>query len=202
LPHDARSQSAARGGTRGSDPKKSWIQDEGVAVELAKAGNGEVWGDWFRRFYPSLYRYAYLRLRRRNDAEDIASQVFVEALSGIRAFRYTGRPVLAWLYRIAHNLVSDRIKATERDAARSGPVDPERDREPGPEDAIERIGLLMALAELNPEQREVIVLRYLFSLSAKDTAEVIGKSPAAVFSLQARGLINLRQALESHDEKP
>jgi RNA polymerase sigma-70 factor (ECF subfamily) len=61
---------------------------------------------------------------------------------------------------------------------------------------------LTALAELNPEQREVIVLRYLFSLSAKETAEVIGKSPAAVFSLQARGLINLRQALESHDEKP
>ena len=57
-------------------------QAEMREVAMAKAGDPELWDKWFQEFYPRLFRYAYIRLRNRGEAEDIASQVFVEALRG------------------------------------------------------------------------------------------------------------------------
>src|SRR5687768_11742384 len=84
--------------------------DEATQVQRAKDGDSSIWDTWFQRYYPNLFRYAYIRLRRRTEAEEIASQVFVEAYRGIARYSYTGKPILAWLYRIAHNLVYDRLK--------------------------------------------------------------------------------------------
>lgn len=163
-------------------------------VERAKAGDASIWGEWYDAYYKPLYRYAYIRLRKRNEAQDIVAEVFVEAYRGIGRYTYTGKPVLAWLYRIAHNLIYDRLKAEARRAERE--EDGADAHAAGPEEHIPNIDLLKAIDSLSTEQRDVIVLRYLMSLPAQETAEILGKSPAAVYSLQARALVALRQRLE------
>ncbi len=166
-------------------------------VARAKAGDPELWDQWFQEFYPRLFRYAYIRLRNRGEAEDMASQVFVEALRGIKSFEYTGRPVLAWLYRIEHNLIYDRLKAEARRAMITAP---DADAiEPGVEGLAASIDLFNAIRSLPNEQRQVIILRYLMGLAAQDVAGIIGKTQTAVYSLQARALVNLRKHLVDED---
>jgi len=169
--------------------------DEATQVQRAKDGDSSIWDGWFQRYYANLFRYAYIRLRRRLEAEEIASQVFVEAYRGIARYTYTGKPVLAWLYRIAHNLVYDRLKYEERRSALQVDSPAATDTTDGPESIIANIDLLNAIDTLTDDQRDVVILRYFLGMSAQEVSGVIGKTPAAVFSLQARSLLALRGRL-------
>jgi RNA polymerase sigma-70 factor (ECF subfamily) len=64
-----------------------------------------------------------------------------------------------------------------------------------PGTTVERLDLREALAELPQVQREVLLLKYYVGLDAKEIAGVVGKEPAAVYSLQARGLQSLKRRL-------
>jgi RNA polymerase sigma-70 factor (ECF subfamily) len=169
--------------------------DEGAEVLLAKQGDASIWDAWFQRHYSNLFRYAYIRLRRRAEAEEVASQVFVEAFRGIDRYSYTGKPLLAWLYRIAHNLVYDRLKAEERRAALLTESPSSSEIIDGPEKLIANIDLLNAIETLTDDQRDIVILRFFLGMSAQEVSALVSKSPAAVFSLQARALIALRARL-------
>jgi RNA polymerase sigma-70 factor (ECF subfamily) len=179
----------------GLTPGSAQSADEATQVRLAKEGNSAVWDAWFQKHYASLFRYAYIRLRRRAEAEEIASQVFVEAYRGIERYTYTGKPLLAWLYRIAHNLVYDRLKIEERRQALEADGPSRTDTIDSPEALIANIDLLNALETLTDEQRDVVILRFFLGMSAQEVSGIVGKTPAAVFSLQARALIALRARL-------
>jgi len=168
---------------------------EAEEVRRAKARDGATWSAWYDRYHPSLYRYAYARLGRQAEAEDVAAQVFVEALKGIDSFSYRGRPVLAWLYRIARNLVVDQIRRNVRHQNAWDRLVFPSESDPSAEQAIEALALREAMNHLTGEQREVIILRYFLSLSTREVAALLGKNEVAVFSLQARALAALRRHL-------
>jgi RNA polymerase sigma-70 factor (ECF subfamily) len=183
-----------------SEPDRPVTPDENPEpvereLEAARRGDAAVWDRWFTDYYPALYRYAFYRLRRAADAEEVASQVFSEAYRGIRRYRYTGRPFLAWLYRIAHNLVCDRIELENRRRRTSLEDGDAADSCDGPESAVASIDLMNALDALSDDQREVIVLRFFMGMQGREVAATTGKSPAAVFSLQARAIVSLRERL-------
>jgi RNA polymerase sigma factor (sigma-70 family) len=135
-------------------------------------------------------------------ASDIASAVFVAAVSGIKSYSYRGRPVLAWFYRIAHNLVGDYRRKTLREKRQASDRAVE-DLHSGngarphgdPDGLIEDLDLRAALQTLPGRQRDVLILRFFVGLSTPEIARVIGKQPAAVYSLQARAVASLRNAL-------
>ena len=167
---------------------------ERAEVECAKNREPAAWAAWYDRYFPALYRYALARTANREEAEDIASQVFVRALESIDRYRYEGRPVLAWLYRICHNLVADRAR---RDKRRPYiPLESIDAKGTADEQLIARTELAEALNRLNREQREVVVLRYLVAMNTREIAAAMGKSEAAVYSLQVRAVSNLRKALK------
>jgi len=164
------------------------------AVRLAKARDLTVWTRWHDTYYPVLYRYAYVRLANATDAEDVASQVFLEALEGINRYQYRGQPILAWFYGIARNLVAKRYRQNSRTAPLDGDY----------EDALnqfeancdDRIAIYGALDQLKPEHSEVLILRYLLDLPIKEVASMIAKSEEATYSLQVRALIAMRARLD------
>jgi RNA polymerase sigma-70 factor (ECF subfamily) len=166
---------------------------EAEEVELAKRADALVWSTWYDRYYGALYRYAYARLGHQEEAEDIAAQVFVQAIAKIDGYRYRGRPVLAWLYSIARNLVTDRQRRVTR-TTRMSAVEPEA---PGQVDAlIDSIALRNALARLTEDQREVLVLRFWVGLSTQEIASLLARTPASVYSLQVRAVASLRRLIE------
>jgi len=173
------------------------IADEAEQVIRAKARDDLVWAAWHDRHYPFVYRYSLSRLGNRQDAEDVASQVFLEALKGIQRYRDQGRPVLAWFYGIARNLVSHRARDSRRAVSLSdlGPEAEAGLASPSSADGLERIALNSAMDRLKAEHREVLVLRFLLDLPTKQVAMVLGKTEAATYSLQVRALTAVRREM-------
>ena len=163
-------------------------------VQLLRSRSQEAWSEVYRRHVQQIYAYVFYRLHDQHKAEDLASQVFVEALEGIDRYRYTGRPFLAWLYRIAHNITVDYVRRERR--APFSSVDPEQ--VPGA-DSTDSVAMstdvLSALAGLRPEQQQVVILRFVEGLASSEVAAVMGKSESAVKALQVRALQALRKFL-------
>jgi RNA polymerase sigma-70 factor (ECF subfamily) len=197
---------------------------EADLVGRAKARSPEAWTEIYNTHYRAIFRYAKARLFDETAAEDATSAVFVGALKGIDSYQYRGRPLLAWLYRIARNVVANhqrqllgpRSEGLKQSLdlprkviwhlmRRSGRTGAEvADHEPisigssegDPAMMVDRIDLRDALAKLPAKQREVVILRFLVGLSAREVADVIGKGSDAIYSLQARALLALRDHLK------
>lgn len=168
---------------------------QGEEVRRAKERDPMVWSDWYDRYFSLLYRYVYARTGQREDAEDVASQAFVRAIESIDRYKYQGTPVLAWLYRITHNLLTDRLR---REKSRNFvPLEALVTAIDGEDQAQLQAELNEALQSLKAEQREVIVLSYLVGLTAPEIAALLGKTEAAVYSLRVRAVGNLRKALRA-----
>ncbi len=183
-----------------ADRRRNQLVTEVIEEELirrVKDRDEEAWSELYDLHYTSLYRYAFARLRSREEAEDIAAQVFLEALRGIDRYEYRGRPLLAWLYRIARNLIADDMRRQVRKtrAATLSQSDPHF--APAADESLETMELLEAISLLTLDQQEVLIQRFFMALSAKETAQLLGKNETAVFSLQVRAISSLRRLLGS-----
>src|SRR5919108_4257610 len=87
-------------------------------ARLLKARSVAAWETLFERHFDRVFRYALGRLLSREAAEDVAAATFDRAFSTIETYSYRGRPVLAWLYGIARNVVNEsRRREMRRHAA-------------------------------------------------------------------------------------
>jgi RNA polymerase sigma-70 factor, ECF subfamily len=183
---------------------------EAQLVARAKDRVSQAWDEIYARHYPPVYRYIRARVFEESAAEDLASSVFLAAVKGIGAYKYNGQPLLAWLYRIARNVVSNHQRSLFRQRTLSAGgvfqlpgrvLGQTRKEEPAgppttdPGSMVEQMDLREAMAQLPEAQREVLLLKFFVGLDAKEIAAVVGKEPAAVYSLQARGLQALRRRL-------
>ena len=152
----------------------------------------------FDSCYPRLVRYAYARTSNRTDSEDIAADVFVRAFESLDSYRDRGAPMEAWLFRIAHNLVVDRLRAASR-YQRSEEDDGNLPGAPDTAHIAERNLLVgsvkKAMDRLTPDQKEVVSLRFFAGLSAKETADVMHKGHGAVREMQRAAIEKLRGIL-------
>jgi RNA polymerase sigma-70 factor (ECF subfamily) len=179
------------------DPGVDIPSSEAELVRRAKLRDPQVWAAWHDENYALIFRYALARLRNREEAEDLASMVFLEAIKSIGGYTYRGRPVLAWFYGIARNLVSKRLRERGRqqvwgrDEADEGPMADSHEAA-----VVDRLWLLSVLGSLKDEHREVLILRYVLQLPTPEIARVLGKQESAVYSLQARAVQALRRTVD------
>jgi RNA polymerase sigma-70 factor (ECF subfamily) len=173
-------------------------------VERAQAGEAEAFGLIYDRYVDTVFRFIYFRVGNRQLAEDLTADTFLRALKRIGSFTWQGRDLGAWLVTIARNLVADHFKSGRyRLEVTSGDV-LDADREDrGPEgspeaavvDHITNVALLTAVKQLNPEQQECIVLRFLHGFSVAETAQTMGKNEGAIKALQYRAVRALARLL-------
>lgn len=142
----------------------------------------------YEQNFERVYAFVARRVRDRAEAEDVVSEVFYKALKGIEGYEERdGVPFVAWLYRIAHNVVCDRARQAQREM----PIDDVD--EPASSDDIERRALLFRLVDtLPPAQRDVLVARFAEQRSIADVARQLGRSEGAVKQLQLRAIEALR----------
>ena len=173
-------------------------------VERAQAGEAEAFGLIYDRYFDTVFRFVYFRVGNRQLAEDLTADTFLRALKRIGSFTWQGRDLGAWLVTIARNLVADHFKSGRyRLEVTTGDVlDAERE-DRGPEgspesavvDHITNVELLKAVKQLNPEQQECIVLRFLQGFSVAETAQAMGKNEGAIKALQYRAVRALARLL-------
>jgi RNA polymerase sigma-70 factor (ECF subfamily) len=163
----------------------------------ARALSEAAWSEIYRRHAQQVYAYIYFRLGDQTTAEDLAADVFVKALAGIGGYSYRGTPLLAWLYRIAHNVTVDHRKAAARRAQHQSAEPPEDIEEQhdalGAFDA--RQDMLGAIRALTEDQQQVVILRFYHEMSNAQVSKVMGKPEGAVKALQTRALRSLRRIL-------
>lgn len=173
--------------------------DEGRWIRRARAGDQAALVEIYRRHYDAVYAYVYYRLGDPAVAEDLAGEVFVRLVERISSYSDRGRPILAWLYTIARNLVVDHQRRAGRDAdlpAEESPAPAPSDPAQAVERTLAQECLGRALRRLKDSYRQVILLRFVQDLSHAETAAILGKTEGATKVLQHRALQALRQALE------
>ena len=146
--------------------------------------------------FERVYAFVARRMRERDRAEDLTSEVFHKALANLKSYTWTGAPFAAWLFRIAVNAVSDQLKRSARENVN---VDdpPEPSGGPEQEGAEARARLFRLVEKLPSEQRCVIFERFVEQRSIREIAQQLGKSEGAVKQLQFRALEKLRSQVEA-----
>lgn len=155
----------------------------------------------YERFFTRIYNYCLRRLDQPEEAEDVTSQIFVQAFSNLAGFK--GGSVAAWLFRIAHNTVLNQLRArrpqlslelavksnsgwpgllvNSGDSLLEGIVKDEENNQ-----------LAVFIAALPLEQRELLALSVAGGLTAREVGEVLGKSEGAVWKSMQRIVQKLR----------
>lgn len=178
-------------------------EEEAQLVERAQAGDREAFAEIYRRYQPKIYRYIAFRVSNTAVAEDLTSEVFVRLVERIDDFTYRGRPLLAWLYTIARNLLTDHYRSQGR--GQMFPLDNDLVAEtPDPVQrahyALQSDQLAEALEELTEDQRQVLLLKFFEDMDNRTVAEILGKTIGAVKSLQHRGLAALSRVFKRMDD--
>ena len=187
-------------------PVTSKSKDEQALVAAAQRDPARF-AALYERYFERVYAYAVSRLHDRSAAEDVTSHVFEHALAHIADFQWRGTPFVAWLYRIAANAIYDRYRqsARESDAAVVDPkIKPAVNAVGASElEAIEQATELSKLVkQLNQDQRDVIVMRFIEERSLREVARALKRSEGAIKQLQLRALENLRKQLTAASAGP
>lgn len=177
-------------------------------IRELKGRSPSAWAVVYERHYSGIFGYAAARLDSVEEAEDVVAYTFQRALSNIGSYVPRGKPLVAWLFGITRNILREErrragrfLPSSVRDVygqiigrpAPAGGPDGNISRDAGTVD--ERIDLRDAIALLTPDQRDIIILRYVQGLSARETARTLGKPETAVYALQARAIAALRREL-------
>jgi RNA polymerase sigma-70 factor, ECF subfamily len=160
----------------------------------AQAGDEAAFTRIFRDVQPALLRY--LRLIA-PDADDVAGDTWLQVVGGLRRFRGEEQEFRAWLFTIARHRAADsgrsraRRPAVPLDMAEAEQHFTSPDAADQALEAVSTRNVLALIASLPPDQAEIIMLRVVAGLEAREVARIVGKSPGAVRVAAHRGLRKL-----------
>jgi RNA polymerase sigma-70 factor, ECF subfamily len=167
-------------------------------VQQAQRGNREAVTSLYHLFAPKIFRYLVRRLPTTEDAEDVMGEVFVGMVEGLAAYKDTGAPFEAWLYRIASNRTIDFYRRTRRNQNEEL-SDLLRADEDLPEEQIitnqNLEAMRAAIQQLPEEHQTILVLRFIERKTHDEVAQILGKSASAIRTAQFRALSQLSELL-------
>ena len=161
----------------------------------AKAGDVDAIASLYRGLLPRLLRY--LRAVEPTEAEDLASETWIDVAAGIVRFQGDEPALRAWAFTIARRRVVDLQRARARRRTYPAPLEDLESGGPAGDaegEAMANLATEEALARLrvlSPDQREVVLLRILGGLGVREVAAIVDRRPGAVRALQHRALQRL-----------
>jgi len=179
-------------------------------VKLYEAGNNKAFEILLLRYKSKAYTYIYLIVRKRELAEDIFQDTFIKAIATIQQGRYVeSGKFLAWINRIAHNLIIDHFRKEKNentfsaDAVDYDIVNNAKLSEKSFEDTISNEQVLADVVHLidflPSSQQAVIRMRYFEDLSFKEIAEKTDVSINTALGRMRYALLNMRRIAAEKD---
>jgi RNA polymerase sigma-70 factor (ECF subfamily) len=183
-------------------------------IAAAKAGRAEGYEALLEHYGRRLYGYFYRSTRSHHDAEDMLGELTLRLVRTLKRYDERGR-FEPWLFRIAANMVRDRIrrrKSNPRPASLSAEGrggDAMVDHLPGPARPVDADLLAAeaseelneALNKLDDTTREMILLRHFGQMSFKEIAEWFECPLGTALARVHRGLKSLRRLMGGDDER-
>lgn len=185
------------------------VTDHHSSELLARAqkGSSEALSALYDRYHTGVFHYLYYRVGDVHLAEDLASEVFLRMVHRLSDFQPRATSLQSWLFQVARNLVIDhyRRSSTRVDVELREDV-AAHDGDPtfAAERRLTHEHLVQALNGLMPDQRDVVILRFIVGMTLAQTGNILHKSDDAVKGLQRRALQELRERMREwkvEDEK-
>ena len=175
-------------------------------VLAARDGDRSAFDELVRRTYVDTYTLAMRLTAHEEDARDVVQETYLRAWKGLDGFRGDAQ-FSTWLYRITANTAYTTVRRRRRhraDALDAMVEEPVETRiEAQPEDAAEQSALLaelsVAVEQLPPKLRVLVVLKDVYGLSHEEIADELGISVAAAKVRLHRGRRRLRDLLHGED---
>ena len=178
------------------------LEGEEKLIKEARRGKSGAFEKLYNHYLGQIYRFIYMKVSHREEAEDITHEVFMNAWQNIKHYRPRGFPLSSWLYRIARNGVIDHyrlkknhveletLEADAEVAKVATSIEVELDQ-----------GLTLekvkdAIRELSHDQQDVILMRFMEELSHDEIAAALDKSVGAVRLIQHRAINALKKILK------
>ncbi|WP_330325318.1 RNA polymerase sigma factor [Streptomyces pseudovenezuelae] len=186
---------------QGGEPRRAQAHDGelGAAVARAQEGDETAFAVAYRLVQPGLL--GYLRGLVGEDAEDVASDAWLEIARDLRRFRGDGAGFRGWTATIARHRALDHLRR-QKVRPRSAALEQDMLDLPGPysthDQALESLSTEYALElvrGLPQDQAEAVLLRVVVGLDGPAAARVLGKRPGAVRTAAYRGLKRLAHQL-------
>jgi RNA polymerase sigma-70 factor, ECF subfamily len=177
------------------------------ATELAdllsqvRAGDSDAWGELYRQYAPSIFRFCRRALPAREDAEDATTEIFMKVRQKLGLYD-SSRPFTAWLYKVASNHCWDTLRRRRiRQDLETGDLETLPLEHPDPSQ-LERLQaehsskeVRAGLGKLPDRARMALVLRYFAEMSYDEIADTLGVRRAFVGVLLLRARHQLRETL-------
>lgn len=179
------------------------MENEQALLERAQRNEEAALIEIYDHFSPAIFRYAMRLLGDIYLAEECVSETFARFLQAIEKHQGPRQYLQAYLFRIAHNWITDIFRQR---APIEAELDPEIEADPdsNPSEAAHKNMALeeirSALKSLTPEQRQVIVLKYLEGWENEQIAKAMNRPIGAVKALQHRALQALKKTLQDEVE--
>jgi RNA polymerase sigma-70 factor, ECF subfamily len=173
------------------------VAPEGLdaVVRAAQRGDEAAFRLLYRTQQPALLRY--LRVLVGEDAEDVASESWLQIARDLRTFSGDWDGFRGWTATVARHRAMDLLRAQRRRPQASAPVEYLSELS-GADDTADRAmelvttdAALALIASLPPEQAEAVMLRVVVGLDAKTTGRILGRRAGAVRTAAHRGLKQL-----------
>jgi RNA polymerase sigma-70 factor, ECF subfamily len=164
----------------------------------AQGGNHTAFRELVGLHMRQVYDLAYGFVNDRDDAEDVAQEVFVKVHQSLRHFRLESE-FSTWLYRITTNASLDKVKYRKRASTRFVALNEshmtELQHHPVTEEIDTALHIERALHELPTLQRAVVILRHMEGYSTRQVSEILRCSEGTVKTHLHRGLKKMRRLL-------
>ncbi len=176
-------------------------------VIKAKKGDKKAFSVIYSEFFTPIFRYIYFRVNSKEEAEDLAQNVFLKIWLALPNFETReGGQFISWCFTIARNLIIDFWKKKKEISLENDETFKISERKISETEdnliqsiEIKNIGaqIKKAVTLLGDDQQEVIVLKFINDLSNKEIADLLGKNEEAVRQIQSRALKELRRLLQN-----
>jgi len=177
------------------------LDREQILVEEAKK-NPERFAELYDRYFEQIYRYVHRRVSNDDLAQDLVSQTFYDALSHLKSYQFRGYPFSSWLYKIAHNNVlkwyRENSKATMVELEKAEDIKDKVDIKAEAVINEQNKGIMALLAQMEPEEQEMLKLKYFEEISNIEIGEVMGISANNVGVKLYRALKKLKQLMDNN----
>jgi RNA polymerase sigma-70 factor (ECF subfamily) len=170
-------------------------------VGRAQEGERKAFGQLYDQLAPKVYGYFYYQLGGdARLAETLTENVFAEVLAKLSDYSVRQQGFLVWVLWIARDRLGtylDSRPGRDLSSTYNSTAWPEQGHGSDFNCPLTQSEVIHALAHLTEDEREVIVLRFLYGVSVLDVAHVLGNGEDLIKQLQARGLANFMQALDA-----
>lgn len=168
-------------------------------IKQAQRGEKEAFAKLYEHYLPQIYRFIYLKVNNKSEAEDLTHEVFLNTWQNLKTFTQREFPFSSWLYRIARNEVIDfyrtnkkniRLELVEEDFIKIAETESSN-----LDQSLELEKVKNLFQRLTQEQQDVLIMRFIEDLSPKEISAALNKSEGAIRIIQHRGLNELKKII-------